>query len=389
MADGKAPNTSLPPDYLDRLLKILANLPKRSLQSRKVINTIVEFLRKVQGTALAKKQYVEIWDQIWAASTSSPSEDREISDPVGYAINDPAGKLTEDLLKYLWPKDAKVNGGISSDLANRLKKIVQRTDHSAIDASSVIVASRAEVLHAVAPEFTKQDILPLFRWDTNPSAAAYWSAFLWPARISPDLFKLLEADCLTALRRPDQFEERTYEHLCQLFLLASMEFKAVDEKIVREILDEIGTKGLEYMSSFLRHRMLNSKEDAASYWIQTIKPWIELHWPRDEARQSSHTRADFAMVATYSNECFPRALHWLENNGLLGETPSASTILYSLKDRGGKTHKDFKDSAMLPERFPEEVLHLLWITRPFQWEHGQAREILDRILSCKPELEIY
>ncbi|MDN3719888.1 hypothetical protein QW131_13605 [Roseibium salinum] len=145
MADGKAPNTSLPPDYLDRLLKILANLPKRSLQSRKVINTIVEFLRKVQGTALAKKQYVEIWDQIWAASTSSPSEDREISDPVGYAINDPAGKLTEDLLKYLWPKDAKVNGGISSDLANRLKKIVQRTDHSAIDASSVIVASRAEV----------------------------------------------------------------------------------------------------------------------------------------------------------------------------------------------------------------------------------------------------
>lgn len=165
-----------------------------------------------------------------------------------------------------------------------------------------------------------------------------------------------------------------------------MEFKATSKATVRSILDEIGAEGLEHMSSFLRQRMLNAKEDAADYWVQTVKPWTETHWPRDAARQTNHTMADFAMIAVYSNANFPLSLHWLEENGLLGETPTASTILYSLKKREKNTHQDFKDSSTLPERFPDEVLHLLWLTRPFQWDHGYARDILDRTTEAKPGL---
>ena len=376
----------IPPDYLDRMLVILGKLSGKNLQSRKVANAIVEFWRKSSVSSLPKNRYLDIWDHIWVAFAKDPSEERDLKDAVGYAINDPAGKLTEELLKYLWPKDAKVGGGIPQELADRLKKIVQRTNHKFIDASSVIVASRAEILHAVAPEFAKQIVLPLLSWEANPCAAAYWSAFLWPARISPDLFKLVEADCLAALRAPDQFEERAYEILCQLFLLASMEFKATTKEAVREILDEIGAKGLEHMSSFLRHRMLNAKEDAAGYWLQTVKPWIDTHWPRDAAKQTRHTMEDFAMVAVYSNASFPKALSWLEDNGLLGQTPTASSILFALKKREGKTHEDFKDSSMLPDRFPQEVLHLLWLTRPFQWDHGNAMDILNRVTKAKPAL---
>lgn len=386
MFDEQTTATDIPPDYLDRMLVILEKLPEKNLQSRKVANAIVEFWRKSPIASLPKERYLEIWDRIWAAFAKDASEEPAPKDAVGYAINDPAGKLTEELLKYLWPREAKVGGGIPQELANRLNKIVQRTNHEAIDASSVILVSRAEVLHAVAPEFAKSNVLPLLSWGANPNAAVYWSAFLWPARISPDLFKLIEADCLAALRAPDRFEERTYETLCQLFLLASMEFKATAEEAVRAILDEIGEKGLEHMSSFLRHRMLNAKEDAAGYWMQTVKPWIDKHWPRDAAKQTTHTMEDFAMIAVYSNASFPKALSWLEDNGLLGETPTASTILFSLKKREGNTHENFKDSSTLPERFPEEVMHLLWLTRPFQWDHGYAIEILDRITEVKPAL---
>lgn len=386
MIDEQASSTGLPPEFLDRMLTILAELPDINLQSRKVANSIVEFWRKSPVTSLPKDRYLEIWDRVWEAFAKDPSEERDAQDAVGYAINDPAGKLTEELLKYLWPKDAKVGGGIPQELADRLKKIVQRTNHEAIDASSVIVASRVEVLHAVAPEFAKQNVLALLSWEANPNAASYWSAFLWPARISPDLFKLIELDCITALRTPDQFEERAYETLCQLYLLASMEFKATSRETVRNILDQIGEKGLEHMSSFLRHRMLNSQEDAASYWLQTVKPWIEEHWPRDAAKQTTKTMENFAMIALYSNANFPKALNWLEDNGLLGETPTASTILFSLKKGDGNTHEDFKDSSTLPERFPKEVLHLLSLTQPFQWAHGYAAETLARIIEAKPEL---
>ncbi|MXN67480.1 hypothetical protein GR183_21455 [Stappia sp. GBMRC 2046] len=386
MIDEQTTAIEIPPNYLDRMLVILRKLPDKSLQSRKVANAIVEFWRKSPMASLPKERYLEIWDRIWVASAKDPSEERDPKDAVGFAINDPAGKLTEELLKYLWPKDAKVGGGIPQELSDRLKRIVERTDHSAVDASSVIVASRAEILHAVAPEFTKQNVLPLLSWEGNPNAAAYWSAFLWPARISPDLFKLIEADCIIALQMPERFDENNYKRLCQIFLLASMEFKAASEKTVRDILDRIGAKGLEDMSSFLRHRILNSKKDAATYWLQTVKPWIDTHWPRDAAKQTMHTMEDFAMVAVYSNASFPKALSWLEDNGLLGQTPTASTILFSLKKWEENTHEDFKDSSTLPERFPEEVLHLIWLTRPFQWDHGYAMEILGRITEANPAL---
>jgi len=368
------------------MLTILRKLPDKSLMSRNVANAIIEFWRKSPVTSLPKDRYLEIWDRVWVACAKNPSEERDLKHAVGYAINDPAGKLTEELLKYLWPKDAKVGGGIPQELADRLKRMVGRTDHSLVDASSVIVASRAEILHVVAPEFARQNVLPLLSWEGNPSAAAYWSAFLWPARISPDLFKLIEADCITALQTPDRLEERTYETLCQLFLLASMEFKATSTTTVRNILDQIGETGLEHMSSFLRHRMLNSKEDAGGYWVQTVMPWLSEHWPRDAAKQTSRTMENFAMIAVYSNASFPKALSWLADNGLLGQTPTASTILISLKERGGNTHEDFKDSSTLPERFPQEVLHLLWLTRPFQWNRGYAVEILGRITAADPLL---
>ncbi|MGB4952244.1 MAG: hypothetical protein WBO55_16605 [Rhizobiaceae bacterium] len=386
MNDEQTTTTEIPPDYLDRMLVILGKLPDKSLQSRKVANAIVEFWQKSPTASLPKERYLEIWDRIWVAFAKDPSEERAPRDAFGYAINDPAGKLTEVLLKYLWPKEAKVGGGIPQELADRLKKIVQRTNHEVIDASSVIVASRAAVLHAVAPEFAKSNVLPLLSWEANPNAAAYWEAFLWPERISPDFFKLVEKDCLAALRAPNRFDEDVYKRLCQIFLLASMKFRATSKEVTREILDVIGAKGLEHMSSFIRSRMLNSKEYAAGYWHQTVRPWIDTHWPRDAAKQTSHTMEDFAMIAVYSNASFPKALSWLDDNGLLGETPTASTILFSLKKREGNTHEDFKNSSTLPERFPKEVLHLLWLTRPFQWDHGYASEILDRVIDTEPAL---
>jgi hypothetical protein len=386
MVDGELQSACLPADYMDRMLSILVKLPEKSLQNLKVANAVVEFWSKSAVATLSNNQYLGVWDRLWAALAKDPSEERDIKNSVSYAINDPAGKLTEELFKFLWPKNAKSGGGIPEELADRLKKIVHRTDHSKIDASSIIVGSRTNILHAVAPEFSRENVIPLLRWETNPNAAAYWRAFLWPARISPDLFKLIEPDFITALQAPEKFEEHAYEVLCQMFLLASMEFKATDEETVKKILDEISEKGLGHMSSFLRRRMLNSKDDSSEYWLQTVKPWINTKWPRDADRQTNRTKEDFAMSAIYCGKSFPFALNWLQDNGLIGEIPTASTILYALKTRDDNSHDDFKLTSSLPEIFPRAVLRLLWITRPFQWDHGYASSILKRLIATDPSI---
>ncbi|MEX0828400.1 MAG: hypothetical protein WD005_05550, partial [Haliea sp.] len=377
---------TLPDDFLDRGLDILRRLPDAVILNRKVANAIVEFWRKAPVSSLPQPKYLEVWDRVWAAAAKDLAEERDLVDPVLYAINDPAGKLTEELLKFLWPKEAKAGGGLPPELTDRLSNIVTRTDHSAIDASSVIVASRAHILHAVAPEFAIQSVLPLLSWQLNPSAAAYWSAFLWSARISPDLYRLIEPDFLIALRNPDRLRDRGYEILCQIFLLASLEFRAPAAETTRQVLNDMDAQGLGHISSFVRQRMLNAKEDARNYWSNTVQPWLEAYWPRDAEKQTQQTKTDFAMTAIYSDGSFGRALGWLNENGLLGETPTATTILMSLKDTG-RSHEDFARSFTLPEHFPAEVLRLLSITRPFRWDHGYGRGLLDRIRAAKPEIE--
>jgi hypothetical protein len=265
--------------------------------------------------------------------------------------------------------------------------MVNRTDHQRIDASSVIVVSRLDILRAVAPGFADESVVRLLNWQSTPCASAYWNAFLWFARISPDLYKKIEVDFLVALEHPGRIEERAYETLCQLFLLASMELRAVTSEITSRTIGNLSVDALGSLSSFIRHRMLNAKGGSANYWDNTVQPWLSAYWPRDHNKRSEGIMEDFAMTALYCGEHFPKALNWFEENGLLGRTLTATIILLSLRSENEPTHEDFKDSSSFPERFPTEVLHLLWITRPFQWDHGYGREILERLARTQPALK--
>ena len=365
-------------DCIHRVLSIFNKFPERAFRSPQVAEAIAELWRRHIDHSIDKTLYLEAWDRIWPATHSDASSEEGVHDPVHYAINDPAGRLTEALLKDFWPKDAKIGGGLPKDLTDRIKRIMDKTSSESINASSLIVASRTEVLHRIDPEFTKQHVLPLLKWNGNPNAADYWSAFLWPARINPDLFKLMKDDCVSALKAPEKFEDKNgYEKLCQVFLLSSMEFQATSKETVREVLDAVGVGGLEHMSSFIRQRMPNSQEDAAQYWEGILMPWLDAHWLRDDAKQSDITRRDFAMIAVYSDSSFPAALECMKSNGLLGETKHASYILHTLRLKFGST---------LTERFPKDVLRLLCIIRPSQWDSDNLKQILDRAVKAQPDL---
>lgn len=377
----KAASIDSPTNFLQRMWAILKELPDTVLQDKEVAHAIVDFWQLPPVRKLSNEEYCEMWDRLWAAFTETPSEGNQREDPIFYAINEPAGKLVEELFKHLWPKGGKIGGGLPKELELRISNIVERTDHSTVDASSVIVASRTEMLHTIAPELTEKVISSLLKWDTNPNASAYWSAFLWPARITPDLFELIERDCIIALQRPSQLERDSYEILCQMFLIASMEFKATSTSTTAAVLSDIGAGGLEHMVSFIRQRMLDTKEGASDFWSLTVKPWLDTHWPRDSSVQTTGIKEHFAMLALYSNQSFPEALHWLEKNGLLGESPTDTTVLYALEKSETAAHSDFQTSSTLPERFPKEVLHLLWVTKPFQWDSGETQKILDRIVA--------
>jgi hypothetical protein len=268
-------------------------------------------------------------------------------------------------------------------LTDRLSSIVSRIDHRTFDASSLLVASRLDILHAVDPKWASGTVLPLLAWHENPSAAAYWQGFLWIARISPDLFQKIREDLLVALQHDGDFGDASYEILCQMLVIGSMEMQALPSEATKTALASIAQKGLHHVAHFVRQRVLNSKANSAAFWIRTVKPWLEKHWPRDQAKRTSEIADDFAMTALYADNNFPDAFDWFKRHDLIQALPQSSIILHALSRRNGKIHDDFVNTSTLIERFPAEILHFLWKIRPFQWDHGnEARKLLQRIIDA-------
>lgn len=181
--------SKLPIEYSERLTKLLKSLPTKLLKDAGTAHAVIDLWRKGVFETISDTKFLEIWDRTWKILSTVERGGKTPDDPVFYAINDHAGKLTKELFKRLCPKNAKVGGGLPPKLTQRIEKIIQRTEHATADASSLIVSSRAEVIFAVDPDFAKKAVFPLFSWRTNASAAASWTAFLWQARISPDSYK--------------------------------------------------------------------------------------------------------------------------------------------------------------------------------------------------------
>ncbi|ESX80266.1 hypothetical protein X759_14115 [Mesorhizobium sp. LSHC420B00] len=383
--DGGLETTTIA--LMRRAVDTLETAPEVVLQAREVAHAVVQFWRDAPVADLTMEKYLSVWDRIWTNAVSTPMPEAASNGAVSLTINDPGGELSEQLIGFLWPADAKVGSGLPNDLASRISTAVRRTDHSRFDPSSVIAASRLEIMHAVDPPWAEREIIPLLDWGANPSAAAYWEGFLWPARISPDLFKALKPYFLEAMRREEDIDVHSYGVLCQMLVLASLEMQSLSLDEAKAALGKLSQKALHHVSGFVRQRVLNSKANSAAYWERTVGPWLSRCWPRDASKRSDQIAEDFAMASLYCGAKFPDAMRWFERNQLFRVLPQASTILHALDRKGPDLHEDFAATSSLIEKFPADVLHLIWICRPFQWDHDNtARTLLTRMVHADASL---
>lgn len=361
-----------------RFFDLLATIPQEILQEPSTASALGYCWRNSPTKTIQEDEYLRHWDRLWALFSPMQKMERQEA-ALNFAINTPSGQMMEQLFSRLWPTNAKVGMGVPQALSSRIEKAVRANDHQVADASSIIITSRLGVLHLLDQDWTQDTILFLLNWRMTPSAAVYWSAFLWNGRFNPDLFTAFQDDFMEALRKEEKLDDSAYENLCQMFALASLEAYGMSAEIIRNTLAGLSESALRFVTDFIRHQLLNSKDAAAARWENAIKPWFNKYWPRDRGNNDPPIIENFAMTALYAGDAFPDALAWFEKNGLLGESPGASTIIFALekKDNGG--HEDFENTHTLIERFPDAVLRLLWIVRPFQWDHGQAGILLQRI----------
>src|SRR5262245_18306487 len=116
------------------------------------------------------------------------------------SLNSPSGRLAEILLKKL--TKAEGDREMTDDMRARFNKLMHAEGRFG-ELARVRLAKQVAFLFERAPEWTAQNIVPLFDW-SSPDAHAVWSSWKYSSYVgSPKLIGLMKASFLALFGRDD------------------------------------------------------------------------------------------------------------------------------------------------------------------------------------------
>jgi hypothetical protein len=274
---------------------------------------------------------------------------QQMSDSFSNALNSPAGRLAEILLK----KFPAAKGELPADLRQRLDILVD-ADGTFGFLARIRLAADVPFLFDRAPEWTKTKLLPMFDW-SSPDAAHAWSARKYSRWIgSTELFGLLKPSLLAMFQRPDTPAEelRYFADWLGAVLIANQREAAgfpLDPSEARSALRSAGPQALASLAHRFATEMEAAKpEERADRWRKVIAPVFKATWPLDVDLQSSATTYKLVQILGATGEAFPEA---------------ADIIIPFVRPEKQESHTTVFSISGFPEayyrRSPAKVLDLL------------------------------
>jgi len=320
--------------------------------------------------------YWRVWDRLIAVALAVVPE--QLTDPVGTAINAPAGILVESLFDRFWARKPKVGQGLDEALEGRMTGLADgREPSSAV--CRVILCSRLSPLYAIDAEWTKNKLLPRLRWGGDEAILA-WEGFLRAPRIDPNLLSEIKPSLLQAL--PEYETLPTHgQQLCQLSAISFMEYRDQFTYIeLRPILQGLDAGGRTEIARTIARQIEQSAHDNAAYWRHRVAPWIENVWPKDVALVSEGTSKALALAAVAAGEVFTEAVDLVLK--YIGPAPEPGIVIHKLNTTS-------LNGRSLVQVYPAASLKLVdrLISEVTRWAMPEWREVLDAIVAADPELQ--
>jgi hypothetical protein len=224
------------------------------------------------------------------------------------AINAPAGRLAEVLLRKMTKESTEFSGGLRA----RFDKLVDAPGRAGLLAR-VRLAADVPFLFARAPDWTKSKLLPRFEWSSS-DAADVWSARKYSNAIgSPELFGLMKKPFLELFGRNDVPAEdlRTFaEWLATIIIVNQVEDLGypLTSTEARAALRRAGAKSLSSVGHRLATEMESTKpEEKANFWRTVVGPVFQAIWPLDVELQTSDSTFKLVQILCATGEAFPEA----------------------------------------------------------------------------------
>lgn len=295
--------------------------------------------------------------------------------PLLDALNNPIGELTEGLIKLWYSQDLDDGQGLDEDIAPLLTTLCN-VGIAAFANGRLFLCSNAISLYRVDEEWTKENLLPLFDWNSSEyEAKIAWSGFLWSPRLFWPLMRRLKNEFLETAKHYGELGELSdqYAGLLTFSALDSVEgFLKSEFSLATSRLPEAGlAQALQTVTDGLD----SSGGKIEEYWENRAKPYFRYVWPKSQALLTPGIAAAFARLVVSTGDKFPEALETLKD--WLQRTEQADYALHLLNENG------------LATRFPAEALKFLdlVVSREVIWSLGSLDKCLKKIRAAMPDLE--
>jgi hypothetical protein len=293
-------------------------------------------------------------------------------DPITRAINIPAGLLTQAILDRLAVGHPRSASEIPDTLWAKLAELSDGTSRTHTYAR-IVLASRLAWLHTLNAEWVEQHLLRFFDWEQSAEASAIWQGYLWQARVTPELWKVIKTDFLLALhekQRLGAFEEQIstlFGYVC----IDQPDWLSTEE--TRNALRVTDAKGRAAISRVVFRHLEGAADKCEDMWRTLVGPWLDRSWPKDRALVDPHSALNLALAAVHTGGAFESAVD-LVGPFLTGSENYSRVVDHLLK-------------TIHPEESPAAVLRLLGVVdTAWIWPDRNLRDLLKRLLAAEPGL---
>ena len=300
-------------------------------------------------------------------------DDEETDEHVSAAINHPIGHATEALLNFwirLRPRDRDT-------LPDNIEPFFTRlcdTDVVQYKHARVLLASRLITFFRVDEEWTKEHLLPLFNWDTDPrEAQIVWDGFLWGPRLYHPLLIEFKSCFLDTARHYVYLGSHKRQYSSFLTYVALNPPENYTTQDFQEAIGSLPQEGLEQVAYAISQSLKGAGEKREEYWQNRIEPFLKAIWPKSTEIITGGIAESFALLSIAAGNQFPSAISRVED----WLTPM---------DYPHQVVKLLEESALVPQ-FPKQAIKLLaGIILNQSWPQKEFGECLEQAVNAAPEL---
>lgn len=248
---------------------------------------------------------------------SGDDPDVGADDPAMQAVNHPVGHMMEALLVWWFRRKPKDGQGLPVELKPVFTMLcdvqIGRFRHG-----RVLLASRVVALFRIDRDWTVQNLLPIFDWQScETEARAAWEGFFLSPRLYPPLMEAIGKPLLDMANRYSVLGKHAEFNYAALLTFEALDRSGVfTEAELRAATESLPDRALVKCAHALKRALDGAAEQRTEYWRNRVRPYLRSVWPKSNNRKTKAVSASLGRVCIAADEVFPEALeelrHWLQ-----------------------------------------------------------------------------